>query len=540
MRLFATAILVFIIASYAVAGLPPTTSKGGTDAANVTTFNFQFPQFALSHTGTTASMGGLIDGTNSTPALFFANDTDSGLYYLGANNYAFGVGTYAALELKKSTGAFGNVGMGSAPSSSDSYPLLIQRSNASAGTYLQISNPATDASSKASIQLSADLGANLGEISVFSAATATDAYADAMTIRPSDGTGKLSLIGGDTAGGYVTTYTAGDYTSAGEAFRFNADKSLQFMQQIATPATSATNTLKLYSKSDDHLYKLNDGGTEQKLLAGTVALGSEVSGTLGVTNGGTGTATQFTTGSVVFAGASGVYTQDNTNLFWDDTNNELGIRGSPGYPLDIWNGGIGFVIGGDSAANTRTNSTNKFSKIAGPHYTNAQPPVAITAMTSTNSANTVYLGGGFSDQNAASQIYLYTAANTTTTTGTLRVRVQNDGYVALGPAQSYSVLHVQGSYQGQLNTLSANTTLDATHQYVTVDDSAATRTITLPAASANIIGRTYHIKKMSASNSTIIAAAGSDTIDGAATQTLTLQYQSFTIVCTSATTWGIF
>jgi hypothetical protein len=59
-------------------------------------------------------------------------------------------------------------------------------------------------------------------------------------------------------------------------------------------------------------------------------------GTLAVARGGTGTTTQFTTGSVVFAGASGVYTQDNANLFWDDTNNRLGIgETSPQASLHI-------------------------------------------------------------------------------------------------------------------------------------------------------------------------------------------------------------
>ena len=52
--------------------------------------------------------------------------------------------------------------------------------------------------------------------------------------------------------------------------------------------------------------------------------GSGISGTLGVANGGTGTATAFTTGSVVFAGTSGVYSQD-PELFWDNTNKFLGI-----------------------------------------------------------------------------------------------------------------------------------------------------------------------------------------------------------------------
>jgi hypothetical protein len=47
-----------------------------------------------------------------------------------------------------------------------------------------------------------------------------------------------------------------------------------------------------------------------------------ITGTIDPANGGTG-AGAFTAGSIVFAGASGVYTQDNANLFWDDTNNYL-------------------------------------------------------------------------------------------------------------------------------------------------------------------------------------------------------------------------
>jgi hypothetical protein len=57
---------------------------------------------------------------------------------------------------------------------------------------------------------------------------------------------------------------------------------------------------------------------------------------LTVGNGGTGTSTAFTAGSVVFAGASGVYSQDNANFFWDDTNNWLGIgTASPNFKLNV-------------------------------------------------------------------------------------------------------------------------------------------------------------------------------------------------------------
>lgn len=61
-----------------------------------------------------------------------------------------------------------------------------------------------------------------------------------------------------------------------------------------------------------------------------------LTGTADVTHGGTGTITQFTTGSVVFAGASGIYTQDNANFFWDDTNNRLGVgTTTPGTALTV-------------------------------------------------------------------------------------------------------------------------------------------------------------------------------------------------------------
>jgi hypothetical protein len=46
----------------------------------------------------------------------------------------------------------------------------------------------------------------------------------------------------------------------------------------------------------------------------------------------------FTIGSVLFAGTSGLIGQDNTNLFWDNTNDRLGIQtNTPGVALDVHN-----------------------------------------------------------------------------------------------------------------------------------------------------------------------------------------------------------
>lgn len=88
--------------------------------------------------------------------------------------------------------------------------------------------------------------------------------------------------------------------------------------------------------------------------SGTLTLG----GTLAVASGGTGTTTAFTTGSVVFAGASGVYTQDNANLFWDDTNNRLGVgTAAPASRLDIGSGDLRFSGAGQRILGDMSNGT---------------------------------------------------------------------------------------------------------------------------------------------------------------------------------------
>jgi hypothetical protein len=62
------------------------------------------------------------------------------------------------------------------------------------------------------------------------------------------------------------------------------------------------------------------GLTPSTATTGAVTLG----GTLAVANGGTN-AGEFFPGSVVFAGSSGTYTQDNSGLFYDNANDRLGI-----------------------------------------------------------------------------------------------------------------------------------------------------------------------------------------------------------------------
>lgn len=81
----------------------------------------------------------------------------------------------------------------------------------------------------------------------------------------------------------------------------------------------------------------------------------------------------------------------------------------------------------------------------------------------------------------------------------------------------------------EITEVNANTTLDKTYFTVLVNAVGGARTITLPAA-ASYTHRIYNIKKIDGSANTVtIDGNGAETIDGAATQTISTQWDSYTI-----------
>jgi len=87
----------------------------------------------------------------------------------------------------------------------------------------------------------------------------------------------------------------------------------------AAPPLSPTSQGRIYFDSTSMTFQISEnGGAYETLLTGP-------GGVLPPSGGGTGTSTVFTEGSVVFAGPSGIYAQDNSNFFWNDSTNSLGI-----------------------------------------------------------------------------------------------------------------------------------------------------------------------------------------------------------------------
>lgn len=231
---------------------------------------------------------------------------------------------------------------------------------------------------------------------------------DAVELKTNDGVGtptvRLSATAGaavgavnvknarlqlDAANGYLNvTSSAAAAPSAGD-FRYNAGNLLYYngsaWQTLTTngssgsgyvllaPAAaqadaSANPSIFVNDTGGGNLLQLQSGATDRFVVGntGTVTAATWNGTTVGVGYGGTGTSTAFTTGSVVFAGGSGVYTQDNASFFWDDGNDRLGVGTAvPGQKLEVVGNvyaNAGQFLVGTTANNVKRGTTGSFGQ----------------------------------------------------------------------------------------------------------------------------------------------------------------------------------
>lgn len=178
---------------------------------------------------------------------------------------------------------------------------------------------------------------------------------------------------------------------------------------------------------------------------GTIASGTWNGSVMGVSYGGTGTATNFTTGSVVFSGASGVYSQNNSNFFWDNSNVRLGLgTASPATKLNvietITTSPRGITL--DQINSSGAGSTLFFRKARG-------TPGSESALNSGDTIGICRFGGygatayqttasiqattteAYTDANFGSMITISTSDNVSSTL-TERMRIDQTGFIYLG------------------------------------------------------------------------------------------------------------
>ena len=117
-----------------LAGLPPTTSKVNGDASNITTFNYQFPNFSGTHTGTTVSLG----------AMSFSGLANESAYSVLGNNTASSAAPSAITSITLGAPSITDTGVASQFTGSVSgyYQSIWQNTsnNAAASTDLIVNN----------------------------------------------------------------------------------------------------------------------------------------------------------------------------------------------------------------------------------------------------------------------------------------------------------------------------------------------------------------------------------------------------------------
>ena len=156
-------------------------------------------------------------------------------------------------------------------------------------------------------------------------------------------------------------------------------------------------------------------------------------------------------GNVFLGDRSGYYETGSNKLYIDnsDTATPL-IYGEFDNRILTINGNlevIGPYQGLVYLSNTIDDNTNKVSRMVLNHYSNGQLPLYLFGAASTDTNNFVAFGGGNTIGNAATQIDLFTAENTTTPVGTPRLTIIGNGYVGIGTqSPSYPLQMAGGAY----------------------------------------------------------------------------------------------
>lgn len=138
--------------------------------------------------------------------------------------------------------------------------------------------------------------------------------------------------------------------------------------------------------------------------------------------------------------------------FTADGNVLIGTTADKSSKLLAIGGSIQLIIG-DSIAS----STIKNSRFGAMHYDPNQEPVGLIYATSDTSNNTINVGGGSGSLNAATFIDFYTAANTTTVTGTRVARFTNDRNFLIGTTDNPGPRSVIALGAGTLPSISPAT-----------------------------------------------------------------------------------
>lgn len=315
-------------------------------------------------------------------------------------------------------------------------------------------------------------------------------------------------------------------------FRDKTSNSLNFRGLLMTNTSGGNSTSILEATQNSTNVTLN---IDQSKITGTGALasGSIASGfgTISTTNNIT-TTTTMTAGTLQTTSALLSANQSTLSFGGASTNNVVSI---PDNLADALNVKVG------------TDSFMRFVSSTGSHSVDISKQVNLpNGVLNFNNGNTATnkislftnLADALSIRDDTTALN-YITFDTTTGSPVATIGVP----LAVSSASTFnSDVFVNSGFRTKVQTISTNTTLDATQSVINVNANAAAVTITLPTASANA-GRRYRIiKSDSSANAVTIAVQTGDFLDGIINDTLILseQYDHTDIMSGNGTGWTIY
>ncbi len=152
------------------------------------------------------------------------------------------------------------------------------------------------------------------------------------------GSAFIDSSGIQVGGGLGTVLDNNGLTTDG-GFYYFYNGTLRAEEVLTTTATiSGFSTAGIVTNSSSGALSTSIGGAGTLLQSTGTGVQWVATSSLGISGGISigDTVGSATTGSLLFVGASSALAQDNANLFWDDTNNRLGLgTAAPSYPLDV-------------------------------------------------------------------------------------------------------------------------------------------------------------------------------------------------------------
>jgi hypothetical protein len=204
----------------------------------------------------------------------------------------------------------------------------------------------------------------------------------------------------------------------------------------------STDTGQIFEDTGSAWSLIADAGVGGGTLASVTANGNTTATGIVITAGGLSADsiidTALTTGSVLFSGAGGVVSQKNSNLFWDNTNNRLGIGiNSPGAPLDIHSTGTNAQFNGTGTNNAylqfQNAGTSKW-RIGNTYNAGANTfdiynnGLATNALTIKSTTNESIFSGSVGIGSGTNPVYSLDVVGNTRVTGQLNAFASGSGY----------------------------------------------------------------------------------------------------------------